>query len=396
MARLGMDVDAVEAAARSLRTSASQVTAIKNTVGRIVSESQAAWKGRDASTFLADWRASAQQLRRLAQELEKLGRKLEAQATDQRRVSGDYHGASTGGTTDGGQRHRAYTRDEPATDAQLRDIKTRLKVIANPNIKDHYPEAYARAAEWGAELKANPSASAAEVAAFQKYCYLLTLAHVNRSDVSSFAKIAVDNYSEGSKAGIEAVVAAAGLAKAPPGYMESIRGVSGAEGISSGVVGFASGTIDWGKATLRGLGVEAVAGGNVSDIVRLYDARADSYLASLYESAHSSTTSSVVTGAAIMDMHTSEFGGRLNQMVIETEKVGAFDFMTGTGTPADSALRGVLKVVPMVSQGVSGAEVLGNYGKEAVAYDIAAEAYRQAAVGGIDSLIRAAETSGFQ
>lgn len=396
---LGMDPEAVEAAGRSLVKYANDVTAVKNTVGRVVSESRGSWHGRDAEAFLATWRTSDSQLRQLASALEEYGRKLQQQAADQRRVSGDLASSGSAGHQAPSQppaRHNPYTRDEPATAAQIKDIDTRLKVIGQPNIKDHFPAAYAKAAAWGAELQANPQPSAAEVAAFEKYCYLLSVAHVNRGTVEDFATIAADNFTEGSKAGVGMISAAAGLMTPAPGYMTKFGHMDAVDAVASGITGYAGGTVDWAEGAARGMAVEVLTEQDVDGIVANYDRRADSYLAGLYDQAHASTSSSVVSGSAIMMMHVEEFDGRLATMRIESEKVGAFDFMTGTGAPVDSGLRGVLKTVPGVGHGISGAEVLGNLGKEAVAFDVCGHAYRQAALGGMDSLIRAAQTSGFQ
>lgn len=392
MARLGMDVEVVESVAKELTSAAHALRSITSALDRSLRRAQEVWIGRDASALVGDWQRQHRHLDQLAQAIDDYARQAQRQAAEQRRAS-----ESTGavGGAPAPRRHDPWRRDEPATEQQVNDIATRLKVIGQSGIKDHYPQAYARAEAWGKELRNNPNPSAAEVAAFQKYCYLLSLASGNRSKVHDFATIAADNFDDMSKAQVEAVY---GTIKAgvPGGSTTDLSTLS--VGHAAGLVaeGAAKGAAGWAGAEMRGAVVEKLTPEMVPGVVSAYDREADAFLADVYTRAHAVPTSSVSTGSSIMSMFADEYDGHLATMRIEAEKTSAFDFMTGTGTLGDSAVRGTLDFVPGVGTGLKVSDIIGNSLKSGVAADVGSAAFLQARLGGMDSLRRAAAASGFE
>ncbi len=394
MTRLGMDVDVVDAVARELTSAAQSLRSITSALDRSLSRVQGVWIGRDSAALADDWRRQHTQLDRLAQALDDYARQAQRQAAEQRRAS---ESTGSGGVGDAPTpRPRGpWRRDEPATEQQVRDIATRLKVIGQPSIRDHYPQAYAKAEAWGEELQNDPKPSAAEVAAFQKYCYLLSLANVNRADVHDFATIAAENFDDGSKAAVEAVY---GTIKAgiPGGSTTDLATLSAGHAAGLVAEGAVKGGVGWAGAEIRGAVVEKLTPEMVPGVVAAYDREADAFLADAYTRAHAVSTSSVSTGSSIMSMFTDEYDGHLATMRIEADETGAFDYVTGTGTLGDSALRGTLDFVPGVGIGMKVSDILGNSVKSGVAADIGSAAFLQARLGGMDSLRRAAAASGFE
>lgn len=296
MARLGMDVEVVESVAKELTSAAHALRSITSALDRSLRRAQEVWIGRDASALVGDWQRQHRHLDQLAQAIDDYARQAQRQAAEQRRAS-----ESTGavGGAPAPRRHDPWRRDEPATEQQVNDIATRLKVIGQSGIKDHYPQAYARAEAWGKELRNNPNPSAAEVAAFQKYCYLLSLASGNRSKVHDFATIAADNFDDMSKAQVEAVY---GTIKAgvPGGSTTDLSTLS--VGHAAGLVaeGAAKGAAGWAGAEMRGAVVEKLTPEMVPGVVSAYDREAGAFLADVYTRAHAVPTSSVSTGSSIM------------------------------------------------------------------------------------------------
>lgn len=103
MARMGMDVDAVEQAGRRLQTQAGQLGDVVAGIDRLVAELPGVWEGRDAQRFVHEWwpqhRAS---LHRLREAVDGLGRAALANAAEQRHASGSdtgggLHSAGGGG-----------------------------------------------------------------------------------------------------------------------------------------------------------------------------------------------------------------------------------------------------------------------------------------------------------
>ncbi|WP_155943224.1 hypothetical protein [Mycobacterium sp. 141] len=89
MARMGMDVDQVEAAGRQLKTQAGKIDALIKEINGVVTGLTSIWDGPDAKTFVNDWWPKHRQALVAAQhEIEGLGQSALNNASDQRNVSG--------------------------------------------------------------------------------------------------------------------------------------------------------------------------------------------------------------------------------------------------------------------------------------------------------------------
>jgi uncharacterized protein YukE len=55
MARMGMDVDAVEAVSKQLKTQAQQIGTLVASIDKIVNGLTGVWDGPDAHTFVTNW-----------------------------------------------------------------------------------------------------------------------------------------------------------------------------------------------------------------------------------------------------------------------------------------------------------------------------------------------------
>jgi len=85
----GMNVDRVEQIGRDLKTQAGQLSQIVTKVNSLVTQSQAEWKGKDATDFANEWNNQHRAaLTDLQHKLEALGGSAQKNATDQRTVSG--------------------------------------------------------------------------------------------------------------------------------------------------------------------------------------------------------------------------------------------------------------------------------------------------------------------
>ncbi|HQK30835.1 MAG TPA: hypothetical protein PLZ92_04090 [Phycicoccus sp.] len=93
MARQGMDVEVVEAVAKTMHEKAQSTTSIVESAGRLIRGSEKLWLGQRADRWLADWLVEEAAVRRAAGFLEEMSKRLTTQASDQRRASGPSVGA---------------------------------------------------------------------------------------------------------------------------------------------------------------------------------------------------------------------------------------------------------------------------------------------------------------
>lgn len=88
MARMGMDVDAVEAAGNNLRNKAHQIETLTADIDRIVQGLTNIWDGQDARQFVQEWwPGHKKNLRAIQEAINGLGQSALNNATDQRAVS---------------------------------------------------------------------------------------------------------------------------------------------------------------------------------------------------------------------------------------------------------------------------------------------------------------------
>lgn len=104
MAYQGMDVDAVERTARSIKDAAAEAGRVRQGIDSSVRSLAATWEGEDYRQFLGgQWKQSAALLRTLERELNDYAAVLERNVRAQREVSSaSDSGSSSGGTSTGG------------------------------------------------------------------------------------------------------------------------------------------------------------------------------------------------------------------------------------------------------------------------------------------------------
>ena len=88
MARIGMDVDAVEGIARQLQQLGEQINALESQINGKVHQLPGIWEGQDAQTFVTQWWPQHQKsLRSAAEAVKGLGQSALNNASEQRNVS---------------------------------------------------------------------------------------------------------------------------------------------------------------------------------------------------------------------------------------------------------------------------------------------------------------------
>jgi uncharacterized protein YukE len=88
MARMGMDVEAVENAGRQLKTQAASIGSMVAQIDKVVSSLTSIWDGQDAQQFVNDWWPQhKKQLVAAQQQIDGLGQSALNNASDQRTVS---------------------------------------------------------------------------------------------------------------------------------------------------------------------------------------------------------------------------------------------------------------------------------------------------------------------
>ncbi|QTE28987.1 WXG100 family type VII secretion target [Pengzhenrongella sicca] len=88
MARLGMDVDAVEGIAKQLQSLADQISSLESQINGKVQQLPGIWDGRDAQTFVTQWWPQHQKaLKSAAEAVKGLGQSALNNASQQREVS---------------------------------------------------------------------------------------------------------------------------------------------------------------------------------------------------------------------------------------------------------------------------------------------------------------------
>lgn len=88
MARMGMDVDAVEGVSRQLKTQADSIGSLVSGIDRIVSGLTSVWDGPDAHSFVTDWWPQhKKELLNAQTQISGLGQSAWNNAQEQRNVS---------------------------------------------------------------------------------------------------------------------------------------------------------------------------------------------------------------------------------------------------------------------------------------------------------------------
>ncbi|MCG2803466.1 MAG: WXG100 family type VII secretion target [Cellulomonas sp.] len=88
MARMGMDVEAVEGVANQLKSLADQISNLESQINGKVQQLPGIWEGKDAQTFVTQWWPQHQKaLKAAAEAVKGLGQSALNNATDQRNVS---------------------------------------------------------------------------------------------------------------------------------------------------------------------------------------------------------------------------------------------------------------------------------------------------------------------
>lgn len=89
MARMGMDVDAVETTSKDLKSKANQIKSLISSIDSSVKNLASVWDGKDAQTFVNNWwPAHKKNLTSVANDVEGLGTSAWNNAQEQRQVSG--------------------------------------------------------------------------------------------------------------------------------------------------------------------------------------------------------------------------------------------------------------------------------------------------------------------
>ncbi|GAY17822.1 WXG100 family type VII secretion target [Mycobacterium sp. shizuoka-1] len=88
MARMGMDVDAVENTGRQLKSHAANVGNLVSQIDKVVQSLTSVWDGKDAQTFVNDWWPQHKKALLDAQnQIDGLGQSALNNASEQRNVS---------------------------------------------------------------------------------------------------------------------------------------------------------------------------------------------------------------------------------------------------------------------------------------------------------------------
>jgi uncharacterized protein YukE len=87
MTRLGMDVDAVESIGHQMIAKAASLGSVGGAAGRLIQHGHSLWQGNTSRHWLEQWQRDEAAVRRLVHDLDAMGRKLLAQATEQRDAS---------------------------------------------------------------------------------------------------------------------------------------------------------------------------------------------------------------------------------------------------------------------------------------------------------------------
>ena len=88
MARMGMDVDAVEQASRDLKARAAEITTLMGQIDKIVNHLSSVWDGKDANDFVHNWwPGHKKNMTAIASAIQGLGQSAQNNANDQRNVS---------------------------------------------------------------------------------------------------------------------------------------------------------------------------------------------------------------------------------------------------------------------------------------------------------------------
>jgi len=91
MARLGMDVDAVQAVSKKLRAEAAAIDALVSKIQGIVSSLPGIWDGPDSQQFVNDWWPEHKKtLQAASQHIAGLADSAKNNADEQARISGRY------------------------------------------------------------------------------------------------------------------------------------------------------------------------------------------------------------------------------------------------------------------------------------------------------------------
>jgi uncharacterized protein YukE len=88
MARMGMDVDAVENTGRQLKSQAANIGSMVAQIDKVVNSLASSWDGQDAQQFVHDWWPQHKKALAAAQQaIDGLGQSAMNNASEQRQVS---------------------------------------------------------------------------------------------------------------------------------------------------------------------------------------------------------------------------------------------------------------------------------------------------------------------
>lgn len=103
MTQLGMDVDVVESIGHQMIAKSASLGSVGSAAGRLIQHGHSLWQGNTSRHWFDQWVRDEAAVRRLAQDLDAMGRKLLAQAKEQRDSSSGNAAPATGaGATPGG------------------------------------------------------------------------------------------------------------------------------------------------------------------------------------------------------------------------------------------------------------------------------------------------------
>lgn len=89
MARMGMDVEAVERTGRDLKQRATDIGGLLSQIDRLVTNLSSVWDGQDAQQFVSQWWPEHKRsLQTVQQSIDGLGQSALNNASEQRQVSG--------------------------------------------------------------------------------------------------------------------------------------------------------------------------------------------------------------------------------------------------------------------------------------------------------------------
>ncbi len=397
MALIGASVEDLRRLSSLMAQSADRLsTSVLEPVSRLMDAN--IWLGQDSVRFHQEWQSSlAPRMRSLAGELDRLAGVITQQADEQEQAS-----AASGTTlaTPSAQHRKPpdFDSSTPASAEQIKEIALRMRVLKSQHADAHFPQAYAAAEAWATELgSGNPTS--AQVEAFRRYCFLMAIAHINRSGVEEAATIACDSLESADNAKLEAVISGISLGMGVKDGWASTPG-QGAIPVPSGsdVLEAAIKTdIDKLRTPITEQLVHALQEREPAGFVAAYDQQSDSYLASLVGQARSTTEFwGPKLATSVMSSQTDLFNGRLEELRYDQLDDSSTNFMTGDGSDPDRLLRGIGGVIRPLGIALDASAALGNVAHAVLASGTGQHALEIATNEPMENLQGAAQMYGFR